>query len=77
MGGRRSFLGTGIESGDSQFQMNESKGIFESPDKVTPKLSPQKGWLLADVHGRQDRAPYPDLSFSSAYNDNSIIRSSS
>jgi hypothetical protein len=55
----------------------ESIDIFESPDKVTPRLNPQKGWLLADVHGRHDCAPYPDLSFSSAYNDNSIIRSSS
>jgi len=67
----------GIEGGD---YLAESKDISEIPEKVTPVLNPQEAWLLVEVLGHSPllrlRA-YPDLSFSSAYNDSSIIRSSS
>jgi hypothetical protein len=39
----------GIEDRD---YLVESKGIFGTPEKVTPILNPQNAWLLADVLGR-------------------------
>jgi hypothetical protein len=29
----------------------ELKGTFQNSEKVTLKMDPSKGWLLADVHG--------------------------
>jgi hypothetical protein len=56
--------------------------FLENQKKVTLNIDPRMAWLLVDVLGYSlvpvlRLCAYPDLSFSSAYNDNSTIRSSS